>query len=132
MRKYASVSPMFWLRGTGKQLRGHKEAQLVALYLMTSPAANMVGIFPLSLATLCHETGLTEEEARKGLQRCSEGASKGLRRGFEGAFASYDEDEEIVFVHALVVHQVGDQLKLGSNGRPDKKSLGIKRELAPF
>lgn len=45
MRDYGSVSPQFWIGKTGKALRGKPEAQLLALYLMTCPHANMIGVF---------------------------------------------------------------------------------------
>src|SRR5665213_1243453 len=96
VRAYASLSPMFWTRGSGKRLRGHKEAQIVALYLMSAPATTMVGIYHLALPTLCHETGLTPEEATKGLGRC-----------IEEGFCFWDETEELVFVPALAKHQIG-------------------------
>ncbi len=116
MRAYGSVSPMFWTRGSGKRLRGDKAAQLVALYLMTSPHTTMVGIFHLSLPSLCHETGLTLEEARKGLERC-----------YEEQLAFWDEVEELVFVPALAHHQLGETLK-----KTDHKVKGVVRALAPY
>lgn len=116
MRAYATLSPVFWTRGSGKRLRGHKEAQLVALYLMSSPATNMIGIFHLALPTLCHETGLSLEEARKGLLRC-----------LEEGLVFWDEDEELVFVPALAKHQMGENL-----APKDHRVKGVLRELAPF
>lgn len=116
MRSYASISPMFWTRGSGKALRGDANAQVVALYLMSSPATSMIGIFHLALPTLCHETGLGLQAARKGLARCSE----------EG-IAFWDEAEELVFVPALAKHQIGETLK-----PTDHKVKGVARELAPF
>lgn len=116
MRAYGSVSPMFWTRGSGKRLRGDYAAQIVALYLMTSPHTTMVGIFHLSLPTLCHETGLSTEEASKGLARCS-----------KEMFAFWDEAEELVFVPALAHHQLGERLN-----KKDHKVKGVLRALAPF
>ena len=107
---------MFWTRGSGKRLRGHKEAQIVALYLMSSPATTMVGIYHLALPTLCHETGLTTEEASKGLGRC-----------IEEGFCFWDEAEELVFVPALAKHQIGEKLSA-----KDFKVKGVLRALAPF
>lgn len=121
MRQYASVAPTFWTRGSGKRLRGHPEAQVVALYLMTSPHTSMVGIFHLALPTLCHETGLSEEGARKGLARCS-----------EEALAIWDEDEELVWIPALAQYQIGDVLKRGKGGKLDNRAKAVIRELAPF
>lgn len=117
MRTYASISPMFWTRGSGKRLRGDAAAQVVALYLMSSPATSMIGIFHVALPTLCHETGLTLQGARKGLQRCSE---EGL--------AHWDESEELVFVPALAKHQMGESV----NPNDKNKIKGIVRALAPY
>ena len=90
MRDYAKVSPAFWMGETGRKLRGMgSEVQLVALYLLTSPSANMIGLYYLPIPVLCHETGMSRE-----------GASKALRRAFEGGFASYDEASETVWVPA--------------------------------
>lgn len=116
MRTYASISPLFWTRGSGKRLRGDASAQVVALYLMTSPSTSMVGIFHMALPTLCHETGLSAEEATKGLRRCS-----------EEQIAFWDEAEELVFVPALAKHQIGENLK-----PKDHKVKGVARALAPF
>lgn len=116
VRSYASISPMFWTRGSGKRLRGDAVAQVVALYLMSAPATTMVGIFHLALPTLCHETGLAPEAASEGLARC---AAEGI--------ALWDEAEELVFVPALAKHQIGDNLK-----KTDNKVKGVVRELAPY
>lgn len=121
MRDFARIAPTFWTRGSGKRIRGDKEAQIVALYLMSSPATSMVGIFNLSLATLCNDTGLTPKEARKGLARVSE---EGL--GY------LDEADELAWVPALARYQLGESMSLGRNGKPDHRIAGVKRALAPF
>ncbi|EMG9443940.1 DNA-binding protein [Escherichia coli] len=115
MRDYAKVSPRFWLGETGKELRkAGAEAQVVAFYLMTSPHANMLGLYYLPVLYLAHETGL-------GL----EGASKGLRRASEAGFCSYDHDSEMVWVHEMAAWQVGEALKPGDN-----RCAGIRNEYA--
>jgi hypothetical protein len=116
VRDHATIAATFWTRGTGKLLRGHPEAQVVALYVMSCPASSMVGIFHVALPTLCHETGLTIEGARKGLRRC-----------FDVGFCEYDEGEELVWVPNLARFQVGDTLKVA-----DRRRLGIIRGLKPF
>lgn len=118
MREYGSVSPRFWIGETGKQLRGDPEAQVLALYLMTSPHANMIGIFHCPIMYMAHETGLPFE-----------GASKALARLSEVGFCSYDKASETVFVHRMVAHQVGEDLKPGDN-----RIAGVRKEwekLAP-
>jgi hypothetical protein len=121
MRAYGTVLPRFWTGGTGKRLRGHKEAQIVAFHLMTGPSTTMTGVFNLALPTLCHETGLTEVEARLGLKRLQE----------EG-FALCDEAEELMWVPSLARIQLGEELKVSANGKADHRVAAVRRAIAPF
>jgi twinkle protein len=114
MRDYGAVSPKFWTGGTGKSLRGDMEGQLVALYLMTSPHANMIGVYYCPIDYIAKETGLTVE-----------GASKALERLSEKDFCTYDADEEWVFVHQFAAHQIGEALKAD-----DKRVKGVANELS--
>ena len=71
MRDYATVAPQFWLGKTGRELRKKgAEAQVVSFYLMTSPHANMLGLYYLPILYIAHETGLGLEGASKGLNSC--------------------------------------------------------------
>ena len=115
MRDYATVAPQFWLGKTGRELRKKgAEAQVVSFYLMTSPHANMLGLYYLPILYIAHETGL-------GL----EGASKGLNRSIEAGFCSYDEDTEMFWVHEMAAYQVGKALKPGDN-----RCAGVRSEYA--
>lgn len=104
MRDYSVVSPRFWIGETGKALRGNAPAQVLALYLMTCPHANMIGVFHCPVLYMAHETGL-------GL----EGASEGLRSLIEAGFCTYEPSSEIVFVHRMASFQVADELKPADN-----------------
>ena len=104
MRDYGKVSAQFWVGKTGRALRGNHEAQLVALYLMTSPHSNMIGVYHCPLQYVAYETGLPLE-----------GASKGLQRLIEGRFCTYDFESETVWVHEMAKFQIGDALKAGDN-----------------
>jgi hypothetical protein len=112
MRDYGKVSPRFWTGKTGKSLRGDQEAQLLALYLMTSPHANMIGVFHCPVMYMAHETGMAIE-----------GASKALRRLEEIDFCTFDADEEMVWVREMAAHQVGERLS-----PKDKQVIGIQRQ----
>ncbi|WAL80972.1 hypothetical protein OYT13_13925 [Pandoraea sp. XJJ-1] len=113
MREYGKVSPQFWIGTTGKALRKHGvEAQLVALYLMTNPHANMLGLYYLPTMFIAHETGM-------GL----EGASKGLSSAIEAGFCSYDEASEVVWIHEMASYQVGTSLKAA-----DLRVKGVQNE----
>ncbi|WDZ50205.1 hypothetical protein LF296_12830 [Acinetobacter vivianii] len=104
MRDYGKVSPHFWTGTTGKKLRNSPEAVIVAMYLMTSPHANMLGLYYMPILYVAHETGLGFE-----------GASKGLRSACEAGFCSYDEASEMVWVHEMARFQVADSLKPADN-----------------
>lgn len=113
MRDYGIVSPQFWIGDTGKSLRGNPSLQVAALYLMTSPHANMIGVYYCPLDYIGKETGL-------GL----EGASKSLRSLQEGGFCSFSEQSEEVFVHRMAAFQIGAQLD-----PKDNRCKGVAREL---
>lgn len=104
MRDYGKVAPSFWIGATGKALRGDAGAQLLALYLMTSPHANMIGVFHCPVLYMAHETGLPFE-----------GASKALQRLIEAGFCTYEGESETVFVHRMAAFQVGESLSPKDN-----------------
>lgn len=104
MREYGSVSPMFWIGKTGKQLRGNPELQVLALYLLTSPHSNMIGVYHVPVMYIGHETGI-------GL----EAASKGLASLAEYDFCTYCHDTETIWVHEFAKYQVGEELKESDN-----------------
>jgi len=111
MREYSKILPQFWLGSTGKKLRGHPEAQIVAFYLLTTPHANMIGLYYLPKMFISHETGLPFEGACKGLQRC-----------IEAGFCRYDDENEMVWVIEMAIHQIGE-LKA-----TDNRCIGIQNE----
>lgn len=104
MRDYSKVSGQFWTGKTGRELRGNMQAQVVALYLMTTHHANMIGVFHCPLVYIAHETGVEIE-----------GASKGLQTLIEGGFCTYDHDSETVWVHEMAKYQIGSELKVSDN-----------------
>ena len=113
MREYAKVTPCFWTGRTGRGLRKDPDAQITALYLMTSQHANMLGLYYCPVAYIVADTGLTEEGAYKALQRLS-----------EERFCTYDWESEWVWVHEMARFQIADQLKAN-----DKQVFGIRNEL---
>ncbi len=75
MRDYGKVSPHFWTGTTGKKLRQTHEGLIVAMYLMTSPHANMLGLYYMPLYMLLMKL----DWALKGLLR---GFKEPVKRGF--------------------------------------------------
>lgn len=112
MRDYGKVSPHFWTGSTGKKLRECPDSIVVAMYLMTCPHANMLGLYYMPLLYVAHETGL-------GL----EGAKKGLEWACEAGFCSYDEVSEMVWVHEMARFQVAESLK-----PTDNRCKGIQKD----
>lgn len=88
---YGVVFPEFWTGPTGKAIRAEgKDAVILALYLMTSRYATMIGVFRLLVDDVKAETGI-------GL--------KGLIRGFNTLerldFADYDAATQHVWVREM-------------------------------
>jgi len=105
MRCYAKISSQFWIGETGKQIRELGiETYVVAVYLITSPNANMLGVYYLPIVYIAHETGLS-----------AEGASKTLQSLCDLHFCSYDKQNEFVWVHNMVRYQIDGILKIDDN-----------------
>ena len=96
MRDYSKFSSTFWIRGTGKSLRGNHLAQAIASYLFTAPTANMIGLYYLPVQTIAHDVGCPLE-----------GALEVLRDLVARGFCEYDEDAEMVFVKTMAPRQLG-------------------------
>lgn len=112
MRQYGCISPKFWVGKTGRALRGNQDAQLVALYLMSCPSAEMYGVFYCSLSSIIHEIGFDVSP--------SDGASMGLRRVKQALsmlqkedFLFYDYESEYVFIKEFAKWQVAERLSGG-------------------
>lgn len=106
MRNYASIQPTFWTRGSGKRLRDKPLARLLALYLMTSPASNMLGLYYVSRRTLIDDTGIPESELDSALAAVA-----------EAEIAFYDPKDELVYVPNAARYQIGPYLKPQDNRR---------------
>lgn len=114
MRDFSKVSAAFWTGKTGRAIRGDAQTQIVALYLLTSPHANMIGVFQCPILYIAHETGSPLE-----------GASKGLRRLEQLGFCTFDEATETVWVHEMARFQIGDAL-----APKDKQVFGVQKKYA--
>ena len=125
MALYRKMHDGFWKSGTGKQLRGDPLAQVVALYLMTSPHSHMIGIYHCPLIYISHETGIPLEGVESAVRRLSQAPCKPLQSPPEPPFLSYDWNAEYVFVHRMAHFQVGELLN-----EKDNQVSGIKKALA--
>jgi hypothetical protein len=107
------VSPLFWTGNTGKLLRTDRDAQVVAIYLMTSPHSHQTGLYYLPKMYLAHETGIPLE-----------GACKALERLAEDSFCVYDDASEWIWVREMAAWQIGTGLK-----PLDKRCEGVHKYL---
>lgn len=113
MRDYGKIAASFWTGATGRELRGDPWLWTIAAFLVTGPEANMIGLYPAPIPTICHWTG------------CSlEGASKALRslRGLD--FAYYDDLTSYVWVKEAARFQIDERLK-----DSDHRIMGVINEL---
>jgi hypothetical protein len=113
MRDYGIVSPKFWVGETGKRLRNNRDAQVLAVYLMTSPHSTMTGVYLMPLLYAAHETGIPFE-----------GVSKALARLIDEGFCEYDFASETVFVLHMAAWQIGETLEAS-----DKRVIGVRKEV---
>ncbi len=121
MQDYRKVSPMLWIRGSGKRLRGDPVAQVVALYLATAPNATMTGLYHVNVPTISAHTGQSEDEVRRALARIE-----------EAGFAFVDEEDELAWVPNMLRVEVGRSLKAGDKRRGSIRKLVETYEDHPF
>ncbi|HEY1956719.1 MAG TPA: hypothetical protein VGH28_13960 [Polyangiaceae bacterium] len=81
---------------------------MLATYLMTSPHANMIGLYYLPLVTITHETGLSERTVRAALA---------VLASPEIDIAHYDADADLVWLPAMASYQIAPELKAGDKRR---------------
>lgn len=94
MRKYAKVSPRFWTGGLTYKLHDCPEGISLAMYLVTCPESNSIGLYQLHL-----------EVASKRLAVPRPTLARGLKRLCEIGFARYDESTDRVWVVEHMRHQ---------------------------
>lgn len=98
MRDYSKVPVDMWTGKNGKALRQCEPAvKVLAFYLLTGPHSNMIGMYYLPLPTLCHETGLTPQQASESLEALE-----------KIGFAFYDAECEVVWVCDAARCELGD------------------------
>lgn len=101
MSKY-SVDEKFWSGETGRELKMlGKDAQLLALFLITNPMANPLGLYNFTIEHVVRYLPMSVDEARLAMD-----ALIGVD------FVSYNDDTGMVFVHNMVSYQNGFNLKV--------------------
>lgn len=114
MKTYGIVSPLFWTGETGTMLRNAgANAQLIALYLVTGPSANMSGIYHLPIPLISHHTGMSAAEIVAAMLAIE-----------QTGFCEWDQKAETVFVPMNAKYQIGEHLK-----EKDRRKSALIREL---
>ena len=100
MREFAKISPQIWISEHGRKIkRMGIEAQLVSIYLLTNPHANMIGIYYLPIAFIAHEVGLSEDMTSQSITKlCGIG------------YCDYDFKSEYVWVRDMGATQIAPEL----------------------
>lgn len=107
-RNYATVRTTAWTGLTANEIRAlGPDAVLVYLFLMTSPFANMLGIYHCPVELIAFYTAIPVKRAKDALRKvCSTG------------FAAYDADSKTVFVRRAAAFQLGERLAPGDKRLP--------------
>lgn len=114
MRTYGKVSPKLWTGNLGRSLRGNAMAQALAVYLVSGPHANMIGLYRLPLAYAALDLGHSEAAMLKAMAVLE-----------KARYCVYDADTERVWVVEHLRHELGGERLKGG----DKRLKGIQREL---
>ncbi len=121
VRDYGKITSMFWTGTTGRELRSDRDAQVVAMYLVTGPMANMIGLYHIPLALISDHTGIPIKLA-----------SKALLRVCESGFSRFDGVLEHIFVKEMAAHQIGENLKIKDLRVKGISTMWNKYRKSPF
>lgn len=114
MRAFASIAPTIWTSETGREWRRLGASyQVLGLYLITNPHANIYGLYYLPMVIVTEETGLQRATVVKVLQAFA-----------DQEYARYDEPSEWVWVQNMAARQL--QVTSLPNPR-DPRAVGVRR-----
>lgn len=100
MRDYATIAPQFWLGETGRKIRkAGPSALLVAMYLLTTPHSNGLGLYYMPVMYIAHDLNLGVDETKAALDGC-----------INAGFCAYDYDADVVWVFNMARYQIGERL----------------------
>lgn len=120
MRDFVKVSPSFWTGPTGRSLRkAGPDVQLTALYLMTCPHSNYLGLYVLPIHYIAADTGLPLDRVRHALAAIA-----------QSGFASYDEESETVWLVEGAKWQLGELSGGGNGKKADNRVAMVRKDLA--
>jgi hypothetical protein len=114
MRDYSKICPEFWNSNIVTNARlGDSSEMLVALYLMTAPASNALGLYRCPIPLIAHDTRMTIKQASEAIESL-----------YCRSFLEFDDEKSVVYVKKMALYQIEKKLKAG-----DKRVIHVKREL---
>lgn len=116
MREYCRISPLFWVKGTGKLMKFNEDARVLALYLMTSPDSTMMGLYFISVQTMSGHLGWKHDRLAVAMSALE-----------KERFAHYDFDAGLVFLPEGARWQMGRKITGG-----DKRRRSVENQLETF
>lgn len=91
------INADFWLRGVGNKLPNNHGAQMLSLYLFSSPFSNKVGVYRIPIIMMAKDLGYplrTTEEIHASLEEIKNHLSDLETLGF----LKYDYETEFIFM----------------------------------
>jgi len=114
MRDYSKICPEFWNSNIVTNARlGDSSEMLVALYLMTAPASNALGLYRCPIPLIAHDTRMTIKQASEAIESL-----------YCRSFLEFDDEKSVVYVKKMAISNIGPELKAR-----DKRVIHVKREL---
>jgi hypothetical protein len=105
MREYSKIYRHLWVNHPDNKIHQlDNQTRFLAIYLVSNPHVNMIGMYYLPLPIIAHEMRIPLEGALEGLQRL-----------FEVGYATYDDQTEYIWVHDMASEQIDAQLKSTDN-----------------
>lgn len=100
-----TIDDKFWTGVTGVQIRDcGKDAQLLALHLLTCPSANSLGLYNFTVEQAARLTSLTDIEVKAALDML-----------IGVGFCAYNNDSGMIFVRNMAAYQNGTSIKYNDN-----------------
>jgi hypothetical protein len=118
-RKFCKIRPSHWYQQKIKAM--NVEDRLLAIYLMTSPTFEMLGLYYIPISLMVEHTGLDQGQIIESLNRL-----KNLD------FAKYDFDMQYVWVVDMATSQVADNPNTNQIKGVRKALTRLWEDEAPF
>ena len=118
-RRFCKIRPSFW--HSSKVVRMSPKERLLALYLMTNPSFQMVGIYHIPKVLMAEHTGL-----------CMDIVEACLASLEDIEFLRYDDDLQIVWVVDMALSQIADNPNANQIRGAEKELARLLEEEVPF